>query len=86
MKWKISAFRIKYNIYKPYPEKHMALQKSYMHISFRKKNNTSKTIMQEFVGYRNLRQWQVCEHTQNAALSTVSDRFEGPELWMLQIP
>lgn len=29
MKWKIGAFRIKYNIYKPYPEKHMALQKSY---------------------------------------------------------
>lgn len=28
MKWKINAFRIKYNVYKPYPEKHMDLQKS----------------------------------------------------------
>lgn len=30
--------------------------KSHMHIIFRKKNNTSKTIMQKYVGYRNLRQ------------------------------
>lgn len=59
------------------------LYKSHMHISFRKENNTSKTIMQERVGYRNLRQWQVCEHIQNAALSTVSDRFEGP--WAVNV-
>lgn len=47
--------------------------KSHMHIIFRKKNNTSKTIMQEYVGYRNLRQWQVCKYSQNAALSKISE-------------
>lgn len=30
--------------------------KSNVHIIFRKKNNTSKTIKQEYMGYRNLRQ------------------------------
>lgn len=51
--------------------------KSHMHIIFRKKNNMSKIIMQEYVGYRILRQWQVCKCSQNAALSTIKWHIWG---------